>query len=1358
MTVHPTPLSSRLAGVLLALLGLLLCAVLGAYLTVRHVLWPRIDDWRPELVAQVERQLGRPVAIDALRPSWEGLHPALQLDGLRIDGPDGEPRLAVASAFARVSWRSLARGHLRFATLRLSAPQVVVERLAPGRFAVAGLALAPDGPDDGRALDWLLTQGEVDVDGAAVTFIDRSGALAALRVDGVSLLLRGAGRRHQASLSIAHAGDAARSLSAVAEVYRPPFSRPSAWRTWTGEAHASGQGLELARIAELAGAFGAVLPAAAASAEGRVDALAWLRFAQSNVVDATLKARAERAATQLEAGRLEFDAIGGELHVERQRDGGHVLRVARLSIADGQGFSLAADGDAELGLDRDRVLRSAWIRLKAFDAASALGAVRRLPLATELRERVVRVGVSGEVRDLTLRWTRPDAPLFEVRPADRSDDTQRARPAAPRFELGASFERFGLQLGETADGRRLPGFGNLSGTLRASDHDGSLTIAARRATLGLPGVFDDPTFPVERLDADVEWAREAEASGWRVSVPRLTLVTADARGTASGTWRSAPAGPGVVDATARVERLEARQVARYLPSRMAPQAREWVERALVGGAAEDLRVELRGDLRQFPFHEPADGVFRVKTALRDVVLAYAPQWPRIEQIRGEAVIDGTGLSVLAPSAVTEGVRLADMQARLPDWREPVVALDGRAVGAAQDMLRFVNASPLAANVSAFTRDLRIGGDARLALRLALPLRELAATKTAVSVELPGNDVALDSTLPPFGGVSGRLEFTERGLTLPELRGTLLGGPIRVEGRPAGEGRMRIEASGSVDAAGLRQIVDNALTRRLEGRTDYRASVDVERRASTLRIESDLVGLASGLPAPFDKRAADAWPLRVVSRPLAPADPAARPPGDRLDVRVRDDIAFSFERERDPATERLLVRRAGFAVGGEPMLRDGSLSVLLQTRVLDVDAWRAVIGDGELERLERQAKVGGVAGMSLVPDLVSVVADDLRIAGRDLHEVVVGASRVDGRWRANMASREIEGHFVWRDARPGERIGTLTARFARLVLPRSRVGEVESALSASAGQLPGLDIAADELVLGTLPMGALALTATNGGTAEQPVWNLDRLSITNPSARLQARGQWSFVGSPRPRPGVPTASIGTAPAGSQPLPTDGRRTALDFELEVLDAGRLLAGLGLKDTVHGGAGTLGGSVHWQGSPVAIDFGSLDGAVELAIGKGEFLKVDPGAAKLIGVLNMQSLPKRLSGDFRDLFGEGFAFDTIDGRVRIDNGVAYSEEFRIRGLQAQVTIRGQADLQRETQRLNVEVVPELNAGIASIAFGAMVNPLIGLGSFAAQYVLRKPLQQALAYDVDVTGPWTDPTVSERNRRQLPGFSSPSP
>jgi uncharacterized protein YhdP len=163
-------------------------------------------------------------------------------------------------------------------------------------------------------------------------------------------------------------------------------------------------------------------------------------------------------------------------------------------------------------------------------------------------------------------------------------------------------------------------------------------------------------------------------------------------------------------------------------------------------------------------------------------------------------------------------------------------------------------------------------------------------------------------------------------------------------------------------------------------------------------------------------------------------------------------------------------------------------------------------------------------------------------------------------------------------------------------------------------------------------------------------------------------------------------------------------------------------------------------------------------LALGKGEFLKVDPGIAKLIGVLNMQSLPKRLSGDFRDLFAEGFAFDSIGGDLRIRDGIARTADLRMRGLQAQVTIRGEADLQRETQRLNVEVVPELNAGLASIAVGAMINPVVGLGSFAAQYVLKKPLQEVLAYDVDVTGSWSDPMVSERNRRALAPRPAASP
>ena len=61
------------------------------------------------------------------------------------------------------------------------------------------------------------------------------------------------------------------------------------------------------------------------------------------------------------------------------------------------------------------------------------------------------------------------------------------------------------------------------------------------------------------------------------------------------------------------------------------------------------------------------------------------------------------------------------------------------------------------------------------------------------------------------------------------------------------------------------------------------------------------------------------------------------------------------------------------------------------------------------------------------------------------------------------------------------------------------------------------------------------------------------------------------------------------------------------------------------------------------------------------------------------------------------------------------------MRGAAAAVLMEGSADVERETQDLRVVVVPEINAGTASLAY-AFINPAIGLGTFLAQYFLRKP------------------------------------
>jgi uncharacterized protein YhdP len=192
------------------------------------------------------------------------------------------------------------------------------------------------------------------------------------------------------------------------------------------------------------------------------------------------------------------------------------------------------------------------------------------------------------------------------------------------------------------------------------------------------------------------------------------------------------------------------------------------------------------------------------------------------------------------------------------------------------------------------------------------------------------------------------------------------------------------------------------------------------------------------------------------------------------------------------------------------------------------------------------------------------------------------------------------------------------------------------------------------------------------------------------------------------------------------------------------------LQVKDAVRGGRGTVSGELHWNGSPFSLDLPSLGGTADIAVREGQFLKVEPGAAKLIGVLNLQALPKLLSLDFRDIFAQGFSFNDLRGKVLILDGVASTDSLAMRGLQAVVQIKGQADLKTATQDLKVVVVPELNGGLATLAYAAIVNPAIGLGAFLAQSIFSQPLSRALAHEIDITGSWTDPNVIERKRERF--------
>jgi uncharacterized protein YhdP len=222
-------------------------------------------------------------------------------------------------------------------------------------------------------------------------------------------------------------------------------------------------------------------------------------------------------------------------------------------------------------------------------------------------------------------------------------------------------------------------------------------------------------------------------------------------------------------------------------------------------------------------------------------------------------------------------------------------------------------------------------------------------------------------------------------------------------------------------------------------------------------------------------------------------------------------------------------------------------------------------------------------------------------------------------------------------------------------------------------------------------------------------------MTNPDAAFMASGVW--------RSGTPSLS------------------ALEFDLQAADAGNLLNRLGYRDLVRGAKARLQGSLSWIGVPTAIDYPSLAGQVKLDAAQGQFLEIEPGLGKLVSLMSLQSLPRRIAFDFRDVFSKGFEFERISSSGQIAGGVMAVQDFAMRGSSAEVSMTGTVDLARETQDLRVRVIPSLGDS-ASTVIALVVNPLLAIPAAIAQKILKNPLGQIFAFNYAVTGGWAEPSV----------------
>ena len=80
----------------------------------------------------------------------------------------------------------------------------------------------------------------------------------------------------------------------------------------------------------------------------------------------------------------------------------------------------------------------------------------------------------------------------------------------------------------------------------------------------------------------------------------------------------------------------------------------------LAGESRDVRVRLRGDLRDFPFLDPAKGEFRVAVRVEKGSYEYLSGWPRVYDVDAELLFERDRLEILAHSATILGARASNV--------------------------------------------------------------------------------------------------------------------------------------------------------------------------------------------------------------------------------------------------------------------------------------------------------------------------------------------------------------------------------------------------------------------------------------------------------------------------------------------------------------------------------------------------------------------------------------------------------------------------------------------------------------------------------------------------------------------------
>ena len=206
--------------------------------------------------------------------------------------------------------------------------------------------------------------------------------------------------------------------------------------------------------------------------------------------------------------------------------------------------------------------------------------------------------------------------------------------------------------------------------------------------------------------------------------------------------------------------------------------------------------------------------------------------------------------------------------------------------------------------------------------------------------------------------------------------------------------------------------------------------------------------------------------------------------------------------------------------------------------------------------------------------------------------------------------------------------------------------------------------------------------------------------------------------------------------------------LEQEFKQLGYASLIKDSGIKGTYN---------VNWQGAPYQWNLPTLNGEIKTELNDGYLAEVDDKGLRIFSVLSLQSLVRKLTLDFRDMFSDGMFYSKINAQAHIKDGVLYTDNAKMKGAAGDLVIKGNTNLVKERLDYRMTYKPNFSASLPAIAWIATLNPVTFLGALALDEVLISKVWSEFKFEL--TGSISEPNlllVDRKSQNISVGRSTP--